>query len=306
MQAFRMINVYIDGACTNNGRVTAKAGYGVYFAEGDPRNEFGGVSSVCGSYGSDSSDCKQTNNVGELSAFIRCLEILDEDIHQKGTQVNVYCDSEYVLKCVTTYGSKLEKQGWMSSLPKDLGCDKAPPNVELVRKAYSLYQAAKSKVTLHKIRAHTGYEDVHSKGNAGADKLANMGAGKKESDIVTHTIKLDIPFDNKDKAKELGACWDAKHKTWYVNTKFVCWQEVGEQLMALTKPATAAAPINKVLEAKVVKSSDKPKKYIKISFTNKNKAKSLGAWWDATVKSWYYVEDDLPKDKITALLQLQS
>lgn len=279
--ARRMINVYIDGACANNGRVTAKAGYGVYFGEGDPRNEYGPCP-----------EGKQTNNVGELTGFIRCLEILDEDIHQKGINVNVYCDSEYVLKCVTTYGSKLEKQGWASTLT-----DKQPPNIELVKRAYTLYQACKGRVTLHKIRAHTGYEDEHSKGNAGADRLANLGAGKKEEDIKTHTIKLDIPFALKDNAKELGASWDVKNKTWYVNTKYVCWEEVGEQLMALQQKKTD------------VEVADKPKdkrKYIKISFANKNKAKSLGAWWDAAVKSWYYVEADLPKEKIEALLQLQS
>lgn len=290
-----MINVYIDGACANNGRVTAKAGYGVFFGEDDPRNEYGPCR-----------EGKQSNNVGELTAFIRCLEILDEDIHQKGTQVNVYCDSEYVLKCVTTYGSKLEKQGWMSDLPHDVAKPEIP-NIDLVKRAYTLYKSSKGKVTLHKIRAHTGYEDVHSKGNAGADKLANLGAGKKDSDVVSHTIKLNIPYANKDKAKEIGASWDAKRKTWYVNTKFVCWQEVGEQLMALTIPEkkTSLPAINQVLQAKVV-TTEKQKKYIKVSYANKNKAKGLGAWWDPNIKSWYYVEEDLPKEKIEALLLLQN
>lgn len=280
-----MINVYIDGACANNGKATAKAGYGVYFGEDDPRNEHGSCA-----------EGKQSNNVGELTAFIRCLEILDEDIHQKGMPVHVYCDSEYVLKCATTYGSKLEKQGWMAD-------NKIPPNVELVKKAYALYQPAKGKVALHKVKAHTGYEDLHSKGNAGADRLANLGAGKKETDTVSEIIKLNIPFANKDKAKELGACWDIKNKTWYVNTKNVCWEEVGKQLMALTATETTGAAVS---SKKVATVEEKQKKYIKISFANKNKAKSLGAMWDASVKSWYYVDDVLAKEKIEALLQLQS
>ena len=34
-----MINVYIDGACANNGKKNAISGYGVYFADDDSRNE---------------------------------------------------------------------------------------------------------------------------------------------------------------------------------------------------------------------------------------------------------------------------
>ena len=32
------IVVYTDGACVNNGKPDARAGYGVYFGEGDKRN----------------------------------------------------------------------------------------------------------------------------------------------------------------------------------------------------------------------------------------------------------------------------
>jgi hypothetical protein len=148
---------------------------------------------------------------------------------------------------------------------------------------------------LHKVRAHTGHDDEHSRGNAGADKLANLGAGKTEDDM-SPIIKLSIPFANKDKAKELGARWDVNKKTWYVNTKFVNWEEVGEKLMALQEDKS---------EVKTEIKEDRQKKYIKISFVNKNKAKSLGARWDASVKSWYYIAEDVSQEKVDALLQLQ-
>ena len=57
------INVYIDGSCINNGKENAVAGYGVYFKEDDEKNEYNRV------------EGKQTNNTGELTAFIRALEI---------------------------------------------------------------------------------------------------------------------------------------------------------------------------------------------------------------------------------------
>ena len=63
-----MITVYIDGACANNGKKNAISGYGIYFSENDPRNESKQVDGD-----------KHTNNIAELTAFIRCLEILDEN-----------------------------------------------------------------------------------------------------------------------------------------------------------------------------------------------------------------------------------
>ena len=89
------MNVYIDGACSNNGKPNAKAGYGIFFSNNDERNEYGLVNG------------KQTNNTGELTAFIRCVEKFEKD-----KIYNVYTDSEYVIKCVTTYGQKLKNKEW--------------------------------------------------------------------------------------------------------------------------------------------------------------------------------------------------
>ena len=33
------LNIYTDGACSNNGRPNAKAGFGVWFGENDERNK---------------------------------------------------------------------------------------------------------------------------------------------------------------------------------------------------------------------------------------------------------------------------
>ncbi len=63
--------VYIDGSCINNGKVNARAGYGVFFDHNDARNESGVVKG------------KQSNNTGELTALIRALEILKQEIEDK-------------------------------------------------------------------------------------------------------------------------------------------------------------------------------------------------------------------------------
>ena len=67
------IHVYVDGACTNNGKPNAKAGYGVFFSNDDPRNE---SNQIVG---------KQSNNTAELTAFIRAMEILSKEIEAKHT-----------------------------------------------------------------------------------------------------------------------------------------------------------------------------------------------------------------------------
>ena len=55
------IIVYTDGACVNNGKPDARAGYGIYFGLDDERNT------------SERYSGPQTNNVAELLAIIRAL-----------------------------------------------------------------------------------------------------------------------------------------------------------------------------------------------------------------------------------------
>ena len=91
------INVYTDGACSNNGRSNAKAGLGIYFGENDPRNS------------SERIIGKQTNNTAELTAILRAAAILQREI-MAGYTIHIYTDSDYAKRCCTTYGEKLAKK----------------------------------------------------------------------------------------------------------------------------------------------------------------------------------------------------
>jgi ribonuclease HI len=281
------MNVYIDGACVHNGQPNAKAAYAVWFGHGDPRNESGLVAG------------KQSNNTGEITAFIRCLEIIAAD--DRVTDIAIHSDSEYVIKCATTYGAKLQAANWKTSTGK------APPNLDLVRKAYELFNNIKTikKVKLNYIRAHTSNTDEHSIGNAEVDRMANSLVSNKAShdqddaQPASRIIKLNIPFASKDKAKELGARWDVAKKHWYVNTKYV-EQDAVEALIALQ--SEPEQPQDKAVKPDAEK--QETKKYIKVSYANKDKAKKLGARWDAAVKSWYYVEEYITDEKKTALMGL--
>ena len=151
------INVFTDGACSHNGRPNAKAGMGVYFSEGDPRN----VSKrIVG---------KQSNNTGELSAILEVFTILQSEI-QSGKKITIYTDSKYCINSLNVWAIKWEKNNWTKKGGIQQG---GIQNLDLIKRGYELCKKYKN-VTLKHIKAHTGYTDELSKGNEGADALAEL------------------------------------------------------------------------------------------------------------------------------------
>lgn len=182
--------VYTDGACINNGKKNAKAGYGIYFGENDKRNVSKRIKG------------KQTNNVAELTAIIKTYKIIEKDIPYK--KIVIFTDSKYALKCIDSYGKKQELNGWKEDIP----------NKDLVKEIYTLYKGKKN-VEFRHIKAHTSKKDIHSIGNDNADKLATMslcidGEDKKEK------IYLNVMYEDKEIIKGLCGKWDRNKKKWYV------------------------------------------------------------------------------------------
>ena len=136
--------------------------------------------------------------------MIEVFHILKDEIEQDKSIV-IYTDSEYVVKCCTSFGVKCEKDNWTKKKGEI-------PNVELVKEVYSLYKQYEN-VQVEWIRAHTNDNDELSKGNEGADRLANMSIGGKRSPSTK--LYLNVPFAKKDLAKKNGARWDKDKKKWY-------------------------------------------------------------------------------------------
>ena len=187
-----MINVFTDGACSNNGKQNAKAGIGVFFEENDPRNVSRRV------------DGKQTNNTAELTAIVVVFDILREDIEQ-GKNIIIHSDSEYSINCMTKWGVKWAKDNWSKKTIK---------NLELVKKGYELFQQFPN-VSISHVKAHTESMDPLSVGNRGADRLANESIGLQECPYSDQKYYLNVPYEQKDVAKSLGSKWDPKRKKWY-------------------------------------------------------------------------------------------
>ena len=125
----------------------------------------------------------------------------------------VYSDSSYSIRCCTTYGEKMSKKGWVQK-GKDI------PNREIVEVAYNFVKKYKNIKFTH-IRAHTGLEDEHSIGNDNADRLANLAIGVESCPYqrIKNKIYLNVPYDEKDEAKQMGAKWDKSKKRWYIQPK---------------------------------------------------------------------------------------
>lgn len=289
--------VYIDGSCINNGKINAKAGYGVFFDYNDSRNEYGNI------------EGKQSNNTGELTALIRALEILKTEISEKKI-IDIYTDSEYVIKCSGSYGTKLAKNNWKTQQ------DKVPPNLKLLQKIYELYNPNKKTINIHYIKAHTDLTDKHSIGNREADKLANMAVNgslsedteiskyKKPRDDIAKNY-INVSYTYKDNVKKLGAKWDMNNKKWYYE------DNLNEDNIKSIKEFEVLSSVEKeTVKEKAAKSDsreenilDNSKVYIKIPFKNKDNVKKLGCKWDPEKKSWYYMSNT-DKNKISEIMKL--
>lgn len=294
----KRINVYIDGSCINNGSPHAKAGYGVFFSKGDERNEYARV------------EGKQTNNTGELTGIIRALEILHKEIEEK-RQINIYTDSEYVMKCAGSYGDKLFKNNWKTST------DKAPPNCKLLQKLYELYKPYKKYIKLIHIKAHTNFQDEHSLGNEEADRLANLAVGNTISpeakspdcdrDFIESFVRkegkkhyISVTYDYKDAVKKLGARWDMDEKKWYYKDSLSDENKQAIAIIELSCINNEQLPpiIEETVGNEIIK-----KIHIKIAFQDKDRVKKLGGRWDPEAKSWYYTSNH-DKNKIDSILKL--
>lgn len=153
------ITIYTDGSCLNNGKKDAKAGIGVYFGQNDPRNISEHFNDV------------PTNQRAELYAAIKGLNCIydDPNIINHLSNITIYTDSDYTIKCITKWIHSWISNNWKSS-----------NGTEVKNKKYidCLYKLTKNfkNVDFKHVYSHTGKLDKHSIGNKEADRLAVEGS----------------------------------------------------------------------------------------------------------------------------------
>lgn len=160
--------VYTDGASSNNGKLHARAGYGVYWGDNDPRNASVRLDGE-----------KQTNQRAEASAVNHALEQ-----SQDGTQLlEIMTDSMYVINAATVWSKK-----WVANQWKSTGRNEVQ-NRDLFERMLSLIQSRKGPVKFTYVPGHQGVE-----GNEKADQLAVAGAQLKDrqKSIDLRTVKKEV------------------------------------------------------------------------------------------------------------------
>jgi ribonuclease HI len=161
------VSIYCDGACEPN---PGNAGSGiVVYRAGKLAELWYGLYNPMG-----------TNNTAELNALYHALRMAEAEI-KAGNTVEVCSDSAYSINCIRSWAACWEKKGWK----KPGGEIK---NLEIIQDSYAIYRRIKKELTLTHVAAHVGTE-----GNELADRMAMLGAQRKEKELRLYQETIDIP-----------------------------------------------------------------------------------------------------------------
>ena len=163
-----VIRVYVDGSCLGNhvkveSSKERRAGYGVWFGTNDPRNESESLSLG-----------PQTNNVAELVAAHRAMEILLEGVRGGKSTEKVWIintDSLYTIRCCQNWLLAWKKNGWKTAHKKEV------KNKTLIKAIDATINEAKEmgvEIQWEKAKGHSG-----EVGNEAAHQLAWEAANRE-------------------------------------------------------------------------------------------------------------------------------
>ena len=138
----KILEVYTDGSCHENGTDRARAGSGVFWGQGSTNNWAARVPG------------KQTNNRGEIYAILLALLRAQED-----PALKIFTDSVYAIKSLVDWAPASAEKAWKIE------------NGDIIQDATMLIKQRRGPVTLIQIKGHS-----NNKHNDAADQLANMGA----------------------------------------------------------------------------------------------------------------------------------
>jgi ribonuclease HI len=161
------VTIYCDGACDPN---PGNAGSGiVIYRAGALAELWFGLYNPMG-----------TNNTAELNALYHALRMAEAEI-ESGHTVEVCSDSAYSINCIRSWAPYWEKRGW-----KKAGGE--IKNLEIIQDCYAIHRRIKAELNLTHVAGHAGIE-----GNELADRMAMLGALRKEYQLCLYRETMDIP-----------------------------------------------------------------------------------------------------------------
>ncbi|MBL4830902.1 MAG: ribonuclease H family protein [Aliivibrio sp.] len=161
------VNIFCDGGCDPN---PGKASSGVaVYRDGAIDSLWYGLFNPNG-----------TNNSAELNALHQSLLIAQQEINN-GNNVQVLCDSQYSINCVTVWAYSWKLKGWKRKVAGDI------KNLEIIQQSHELYEQIKNRLTVSHVKAHIGVE-----GNELADRMSIYGIEQKETLFCQYNQSLDI------------------------------------------------------------------------------------------------------------------
>lgn len=161
------VSIYCDGGCEPN---PGKAGSGVAIYQKDILTGL-----WYGLYHPNG-----TNNTAELNALHQSLLIAKKSI-DAGCTVQILCDSQYAINCITLWAYSWRKKGWKRQKAGDI------KNLALIQKAHTVYEIIKKGVRVSHVKAHIGIE-----GNELADRMSIFAVDQKESDFCPYPEPFDL------------------------------------------------------------------------------------------------------------------
>jgi ribonuclease HI len=158
------LTIYCDGACLNN---PGEAGSGLAIFSNNQEPIL-----IYGSYIENG-----TNNIAELNALLRALQIAYKNI-PKYQEITVKTDSQYSIDSITKWAYNWQRQGWKRK-------KKEVKNLELIKKIFNLYNVVRDKVNIEYVKGHSGIL-----GNELADKMAKLAIKEKSDTYQIHSKKI--------------------------------------------------------------------------------------------------------------------
>lgn len=164
-----MLNIYIDGSATNNGKTNSKGGYGIVIFDNN-QNLIDAYSEYFDNV---------TNNQMELQAFLKTFELLDTKY--KNNKSTIYSDSAYCINILTSWIYKWSQNNWKGSNKETI------KNLNLIQSIYKYYNKDFfiSQIDFVKVKGHSGII-----GNELADALSTANKLKFSNIILKNHINI--------------------------------------------------------------------------------------------------------------------